>query len=145
MKRLTTLLLSAALIMGVVSNTYAVDFKAKGYWSYSYEIATNNKFANTKAGASNDDAFSAGTRLRLQLDTIASEALSGTVYFEIGDIYYGQASKKDLPTGGALGADGSIVELKRAYIDWLMPNTDFKLRMGIQGMSLPLFLSLIHI
>ena len=141
MKRLTTLLLSAALIVGAVSSSYAIDFKAKGYWSNSYEIATNNKFANKKAGGSNDDEFSAGARMRLQLDALASQALSGTVYFEIGDIYYGQASKKNVPTGGALGADGSIVELKRAYIDWLMPNTDFKLRMGIQGMSLPLFAS----
>ena len=33
MKRLTTLLLSAALIVGAVSSSYAIDFKAKGYWS----------------------------------------------------------------------------------------------------------------
>ena len=37
----------------------------------------------------------------------------------------------------ALGADASIVKLKRAFIDWRVPNTDLKLRMGIQGIGLP--------
>ena len=32
-----------------------------------------------------NDTFGAGQRLRLQLDAVASEALSGTVFFEIGD------------------------------------------------------------
>ena len=109
MKRLTTLLLSAALIMGVVSNTYAVDFKAKGYWSYSYEIATNNKFANTKAGASNDDAFSAGTRLRLQLDTIASEALSGTVYLKLAIFIMVRHQRRIFPPAAHWGRMGQLL------------------------------------
>ena len=41
--------------------------------------------------------------------------------------------------GGALGADGKVVELKRAYIDWMVPQTDLKVRMGIQGIALPSF------
>ena len=61
--------------------------------------------------------------MRLQLDAMASESLSGTVYFEIGDTMWGQAS-----SGGALGADKTIVELRNAYIDWTVPNTDLKLR-----------------
>ena len=32
-----------------------------------------------------------------------------------------------------------MVELKRAYIDWMVPNTDLKVRMGIQGLALPAF------
>ncbi|WP_337809949.1 outer membrane homotrimeric porin, partial [Desulfovibrio sp.] len=67
-----------------------------------------------------------------QLDAVASEALSGTVFFEIGDQVWGNAK-----SGGALGADGTVVELKNAYIDWMVPNTDLKFRMGIQGIQLP--------
>ncbi|MDD6181139.1 MAG: outer membrane homotrimeric porin, partial [Desulfovibrionaceae bacterium] len=66
---------------------------------------------------------------------VASEALSGTVYFEMGNQTWGNAK-----SGGALGADGKVVEVKQAYIDWIVPNTDLKLRMGIQGITLPGFL-----
>lgn len=52
--------------------------------------------------------------MRLQLDAVASEALSGTVFFEIGAQTWGKDSKN----GGALGADGNdVVKLKNAYID----------------------------
>lgn len=79
--------------------------------------ATSNKARDT------DDALSAMQLVRLQLDAVASESLSGTVYFEIGDTMWGQAS-----SGGALGADKTIVELRNAYIDWTVPNTDLKFR-----------------
>lgn len=136
MKKRAWAIIACALAVMISGNANAIDFKIKGYISNSIEFATNNKFANTKAGNSNDDEFSAGERIRLQLDAVASKALSGVVYFEIGDIYYGNAE-----SGGALGADGKIVELKRAYIDWRAPGTDLKVRMGIQGMKLPLFAS----
>ncbi|WP_303927382.1 outer membrane homotrimeric porin, partial [Desulfovibrio piger] len=64
---------------------------------------------------------------------VASETLSGTVFFEIGDQMWGQSE-----SGGALGADStSVVKLKNAYIDWMVPNTDLKLRMGLQAVALP--------
>ena len=74
--------------------------------------------------------------MRLQLDAVASEALSGTVFFEIGAQVWG----KDKSNGGALGADNAdVVKVKNAYIDWLAPQTDLKVRMGIQGLALPSF------
>ena len=67
------------------------------------------------------------------MDAVASEALSGTVYFEIGTSEWGKASN-----GAALGADGTNqIKLKRAYLDWIVPDTDAKVRMGIQGVALP--------
>jgi len=80
-----------------------------------------------------EDEFEAKQRVRLQLDAVASESLSGTVFFEIGAQTWGQNS-----TGGALGADNAdVVKLKNAYIDWMVPQTDLKVRMGIQGIALP--------
>ena len=40
-------------------------------------------------------------------------------------------------SGGALGADGREVKVKNAYIDWMVPNTDLKLRMGLQAVAMP--------
>ena len=138
MKRICTLILAAGLVFGAATGASAVDFKAKGQWLVGFSAGNeslvsktrNNNNASTKADTS--DTFAAQQRVRLQLDAVASEALSGTVYFEIGDQKWGQGN-----TGGSLGADGRMVEVKNAYIDWAIPQTDAKIRMGIQGLALP--------
>ena len=138
MKRICTLILAAGLVFGAATGASAIDFKAKGQWLMGFGVGTDSpvsKVSNngTKRKADNTDTFDAQQRVRLQLDAVASEALSGTVYFEIGTQKWGQSS-----TGGALGADGvNQVRVKNAYIDWAIPQTDAKVRMGIQGLALP--------
>ena len=138
MKKIATLLLAAGLVFGVATGASAIDFKAKGQWIMSFDYGQNGNFTGGKGqtGYNNkEDDFEARQRVRLQLDAVASESLSGTVYFEIGDQLWGKAGDRN---GGALGADGaSVVEVKRAYIDWMVPQTDLKFRMGIQGVALP--------
>ena len=138
MKKLMTLALAAAMMLGAATGANAIDFKAKGQWIMSFDYGMHGNFGESKAknnsGFENEDEFEARQRVRLQLDAVASEALSGTVFFEIGDQVWGQNDN-----GGALGADGKVVELKRAYIDWMVPQTDLKVRMGIQGIALPSF------
>ena len=143
MKKIATLLLAAGLVFGVATGASAIDFKAKGQWIMSFDYGQNGGFTggNGRTGFNkansryqNEDEFEARQRVRLQLDAVASEALSGTVFFEIGDQTWGRSSQ-----GGALGADGQVVKVKNAYIDWIVPQTDLKIRMGIQGMALPSF------
>ena len=142
MKKLMTLALAAAMMMGVATGANAIDFKAKGQWIMDFNYGMHGNFGDSKAATNSgfkrngnqEDEFEAMQRVRLQLDAVASEALSGTVFFEMGDQFWGKG--KD---GGALGADGKVVELKRAYIDWMVPQTDLKVRMGIQGLALPAF------
>ena len=139
MKKLMTLALAAGMLLGAATGASAIDFKAKGQWLMGFSAGDGSLISHTKAKGSDhnsardtDDIFSASQRVHLQLDAVASEALSGTVFFEIGDQVWGNAK-----SGGALGADGTVVELKNAYIDWMVPNTDLKFRMGIQGIQLP--------
>ena len=136
MKKIATLLLAAGLVFGAATGASAIDFKAKGQWIMSFDYGQNGKFTggNGMTGFNNkEDEFEASQRVRLQLDAVASESLSGTVFFEIGNQVWGQEK-----TGGALGADGnSVIKVKRAYIDWMVPQTDLKFRMGIQGVTLP--------
>ena len=137
MKKIATLLLAAGLVFGAATGASAIDFKAKGQWIMSFDYGQNGAFTggNGRTGYNkSEDEFEAQQRVRLQLDAVASEALSGTVYFEIGNQRWGQDS-----SGGALGADGKVVEVKNAYIDWMVPQTDLKIRMGIQGVALPSF------
>ena len=142
MKKLMTLALAAAMMLGAATGANAIDFKAKGQWIMSFDYGMHGNFGDSKAATNSgfkrnsnqEDEFEAMQRVRLQLDAVASEALSGTVFFEIGDQFWGKDDN-----GGALGADGTVVELKRAYIDWMVPQTDLKVRMGIQGLALPAF------
>ncbi|MBD5553630.1 MAG: hypothetical protein HDQ44_04760, partial [Desulfovibrio sp.] len=145
MKKLATLILAAGLVFGATTGANAIDFKAKGQWIMSFDYGENGGFVGKynnhtptgwgKRGA-NEDNFEARQRIRLQLDAVASESLSGTVYFEIGDTFWGQNS-----TGGALGADQRIIELKNAYIDWMIPESEVKVRMGIQNITTPAYAS----
>ena len=139
MKKILTLLMAAGMLLGAASGASAIDFKAKGQWLMGFGVGETNPVSKIrvrdglKKKYSSADQFQAKQRVRLQLDAVASEALSGTVFFEIGTQTWGQEK-----SGGALGADGANqIKIKRAYIDWAVPDTDLKFRMGIQGVALP--------
>ncbi len=139
-KLLCTLFLAAALLLGARAPAAAVDFRVSGEWLVGFGAGTGELYGKyrepghgPKTRTNSNDTFESNQRLRLQLDAVASESLSGTVGFEIGDQRWGRAED-----GGALGADGTnVIRLKNAFIDWTVPSTDLSFRMGIQGLSLP--------
>ena len=134
MKRIMTLVLAAGLLVAANTGAQAIDFKASGEWLMGFGAGDGSLIKdvdNTKSHT--NDTFSAAQRIRLQLDAVASEALSGTVFFEIGDQIWGQQE-----SGGALGADStSAIKVKNAYLDWMVPQTDLRFRMGLQAIALP--------
>ncbi len=144
MKKLATLLLTAGLLIGATLPAQAVDFKIRGQWIMGFDfgqglrgysdVDNDSVYGSGGSGAKGADNFNANQRVRLHIDAVVSETLSGTVYFEIGETQWGNAG-----TGGALGADQPIIELKNAYIDWFVPETDLKVRMGLQSLALPSF------
>ena len=130
MKRIVTLLLAAGLVFGAFGGAHAADIKAKGYWALGFGFTDSLDYYDKDKGGTGGDTFNAHQRFRTQIDVVANENLSGVVYFEIGHQDWG---KED----GALGADGKAVKVRRSYIDWTVPQTDLKVRMGIQGLALP--------
>lgn len=138
MKKIAALILAAGLLLGASQTASAIDFKISGTWIMSFGYGENGQFQGSYKGHSptgwgqGQDNFEATQRLRMQLDAIASENLSGTLHIEIGETTWGQNS-----TGGALGADQPIIELMGAYIDWAIPDTPIKTRMGIQNITTP--------
>jgi outer membrane protein W len=118
-----------------------MTFKAKGLWFMEFNMGQNARGTgggggtgyNQRGNGGTMDEFDAYQRIRLQLDAVASEALSGTVWFEMNSRWGSGAN------GGALGADGTIVVVKNAYLDWTPPNTDLKIRMGLQALAMPSF------
>ena len=91
----------------------------------------NDKGAS-KQKADSDDKFAAAQRVRLQIDAVASEALSGTVFFEIGDQTGARLTKAAHWRGRQ-----RRYQAEERYIDWMVPQTDLKFRMGLQAVALP--------
>ncbi|MFI3272383.1 MAG: outer membrane homotrimeric porin [Pseudomonadota bacterium] len=133
MKRIMTLLLAAGIIFSA-QQAQAADIKVRGSWDFSFEFLDNVDVQKESDRNNNQDTFGAKQRLRTQIDIAASESLSGTIYFEVGDTVWGQED-------GALGTDGVALEIKRSYIDWMMPYSNLQIRMGLQGYALPGFVA----
>lgn len=136
MKRISTLLLSAAMAFGAVGAAQAVDLKAAGVWDFAFGHAD----ASFDRHAEGTDTFKARQRIRPQFNFIASETLQGVLMFEIGTMEWGRPNTNTGNPGfggAALDADGVNIKTKRAYMDWVVPNTDMAVRMGIQGLALP--------
>ena len=130
MKRIVTLLLAAGMLMGGASASQAVDVKVSGNWQFGFEWA-NASWTKPKT----QDTFNAVQRFRTQVDLISSESLKGVVFFEIGKNTWGKGR------GGGVGSDGYDVKLRYSYVDWMVPQTDLKVRMGIQPFLLPNFVA----
>lgn len=131
MKRLITLLLAAGLVCSAASVASAADIKAKGVWDFAFQY---NDSSFTKGDTS--DSFDAKQRFRTQIDIIASENLKGVLFLEIGDTNWGKGSQ-----GGSLGTDGIAVEVRYSYVDWAVPNTDIRFRVGLQPFVMPGFVA----
>lgn len=141
MKLQIRIVLSALLLISLsgAGSAFGIDFKVKGWWLFSAQYGQNGNFTNQGHTGYDqmEDDFEARSRVRIQLDAVASENLSGQVYFEIGKFIWGKAAN---PQGGAaLGADSNIVKLKRAYLDWVEPHTNLRIRMGIQAFRSPYY------
>ena len=134
------LLLAGAFLLAGGATAKAIDFKVSGQWLVGFGAGTGELYGRyrepgggPKIRHNSNDLFEANQRLRLQLEAVASESLSGTVGIEIGDQRWGMAEE-----GAALGADSfRVIKLKNAYIDWTAPETALSFRMGIQSLALP--------
>lgn len=131
MNRILAVIMAAALLPCLYSSAIAVEFTGKGAWQWLFEHSNV-----TPRGKNGQDALGALQRLRIQLDATVNEQLSGTVQFELGRTEWGQAA-----SGGALGADANMVEVRLAYIDFVVPQSEAKIRMGLQTLMLPGFVS----
>ena len=78
MKKLMTLALAAAMMLGATTGANAIDFKAKGQWIMSFDYGMHGNFSKNKAATNsgyrsnsqNEDQFEAMQRVRLQLDAV---------------------------------------------------------------------------
>ena len=126
MKRAMMLFLAAGLLLSMTSGARAADVNIKGQWQNGFSWADRNPLKSANASV---DRFKASTRLRTQIDIVASDSLKGVVFFEVGHQNWGT-------NDAALGTDGKVVKVRYSYVDWIIPETDAKVRMGLQPFDL---------
>ncbi|MDR2695988.1 MAG: hypothetical protein LBC79_06375, partial [Deltaproteobacteria bacterium] len=148
MKKLAVFALALTMTLGAVAPAFAVDIKAGGTMEFGFYIhdglSSTTDGQGLKEGQDND--FQARQRIRPWVSFIASESLSALLRFEIGDGRWGNAGAPGGPpagmtsaTGGGFGMStrGVNLELWHAYLDWIVPNSSLKIRMGLQGLTMP--------
>ncbi|MDR2696748.1 MAG: outer membrane homotrimeric porin [Deltaproteobacteria bacterium] len=140
MQRVLSLILAAGLVLGSGLDAAAVDFTVKGEWDFFFNAGETSMYKKphaTRQTGQSADIFDPLSRIRLQIEAAASEHLSGTLLFELGQYSWGRAGSDDNPPGAALGERSVSARVKRAYLDWRAPGTELHFRMGLQGIELP--------
>lgn len=136
MKKIITLVLALGLVLGTVTASQAAtDIRVGGVFDFAMGKVFNSTFL--KNGAHTD--FVTRERFRTWVDFIVSEQLKGQIFLEIGETNFGNTGSNNAAGQGfSIGGDGVSIEVRRAFIDWIVPNTKLQVRVGLQGIALPM-------
>ena len=122
MKKLVTLLLAAAFVASSSGSASAVDVKMDGEYLFQFQSGSEGF-----RGRNTDYAVQ---RLRLGMTFSASENLAGYFQLQVGDYHWGDTEYS--------GPNGPVA-MRQAYVDWTLPGTDVKIRMGRHAFDLPAY------
>ena len=126
MKKLVTLLLAAGMTCAAAAPASAVDVKMDGQYLFNFIMGER-----IGAGENFDRA---GQRLRLGMTFTANENLSGYMQLQIGS---GIDKSSNYDWGTNSTGNDARVGMRQAYVDWMIPQTPVKVRMGRQLIGLP--------
>lgn len=127
MKKLGLLIMVAMLISGMSLSAWAVEFEYGGLFRVQYEGKQNTSDGNDDL---DDHVNYIEQRLRMYFTFVASERLRLVTKWE-ADTAWGSAR-----SGGDVGADAVILEMKNAYVDFMVPMTPVRATLGVQGLGL---------
>lgn len=147
MKKLITLVVAGCMVLGSLATAAAVDVKVTGQWYFHYGYYSNQTMVEKKDSGTHADRTVARQRIRTQIQFIADENLSALLNMETNLDWGKRSDSKGIGIGGNMGggsgggggidADQATFFIKRAHLDWTLPNTQTKIRMGMQGLSMP--------
>ena len=123
MKKLATLLLAAGMVVAASAPANAVDVKVDARYRASFAYGSN--------GFNSGNVEDLRHRFRLGLTMAASENLSAFVQFQAN-----QANQWGNTDQHGLGA-ANDVQARMMFLDWVVPGTPVKVRMGRHDLGLP--------
>ena len=126
MKKLTTLLLAAGMVFAASAPASAVDLKMDGEYIFNFLLG--------ERVGTGDNYDHAGQRLRLGMTLTANEDLSG--YFQV-QVGAGADKTSNYDWGSDPTGNSAKIGMRQAYVDWMIPQTTVKVRMGRQLIGLP--------
>ncbi len=138
-KLLLGLMTSATLLTPL--NLQAGDFKASAEFTNHFEIGNASPLFQ-KGSLANDESFAATMRYRLGFTyTSESENLKAHLLLQVGPYIWGRGQTwNGAPISqGSLDSEITDIRLRLGYLDWTVPNTELKFRMGYQTLRLPGF------
>jgi len=128
MKKLATLLLAAGMVVASTAPANAVDVKVDARFRTSFAVGSSSFDGTNYENIQH--------RLRLGLTMAASENLSAYAQFQFGGYNWGTADKHGRLAHSAEGFDQDI-STRMLYLDWTVPGTPVKVRMGRHQLGLP--------
>ncbi len=137
--RFLSFLVLFLVLLSLPTAALALDVKFQGTYEFAVKWMDNLDFTDSEQDGQSEDDFGARQQFRLQTDFVASEALRGVFFIESGETVWGGDSVGNLGegSGGAIGSDGVSIEVRRAYVEVTLPDTQLTFTVGIQGFTLP--------
>ena len=124
MKKLVTLLAAAGMVTAAAAPASAVDVKI----DYRHRVS----FTSTSENFEGTNLEQIKNRVRLGLTMAASENLSAYTQFQFGGYEWGTTNKH-----GKADGNGDKITARMLYLDWTVPGTPVKVRMGRHQFGLP--------
>jgi hypothetical protein len=141
MKKQRMIWFALLLAVAVAMPASAVEFKYGGMYRLRLQSKDNVADGQDKKGGEFDDNGNwIDQRLRLFFDFVASERLELVTKWEVdtqwgdGKTFFDNGIFRQLKgSGGGVGADAVNYEMKNVYIDFAIPYTPTRARLGVQG------------
>jgi len=130
MKKYCIGFMAVLLAVALVTPVFAVEFEYGGLYRLRWQSKDNVSDGKDKEhGMFDDNGNWIDQRLRMYFTFVASERLQLVTKWE-ADTQWGSAAR-----GGDVGADAVNLEMKNAHIDFMIPATPTRARLGVQGIA----------
>ncbi len=145
MKKYLVLIGAAILVMALASPSLA-QFKSWGHmeiqtiWEKKPDFNNGRAWANGSVLAADADTTwrHVAERFRFYLQYGDPKTVRAVIGFEADSTEWGESRSSGTVTGGRMGgytADSTQLEVKHAYLDWIIPNTPVQVTAGLQAFA----------
>ncbi|ROR01853.1 alginate export family protein [Desulfosoma caldarium] len=130
MKKNFIVMVAVLAAVALAMPAFAVDFKYGGMYRLRWQ-------SNDNLSDGNDDIDDNGNwfdqRIRLYFTFVASENLQLVTKWEADTLWGRESPGAGRHGGGDIGADATNLEMKNVYLEFNIPNTPVRAKLGVQG------------